>query len=388
MPSGHLLSNLALFGRLLRAAGIPVQPAQIADLVLALTLIDLGRREDVKNAARTILVSRREHLSLFDHAFDLFWQAHEQRDWPGRRPGQHPWRGLENLQRPAPGLALPLGLATDADSDLEPEPVYTYSAIEILRHKPFAQLTPTELLAMKRLILAMPWRPILRRTRRTMPAPHGIFADWRRTMRHNLRYGGEMLKLARRSRKLRPRPLVVLCDISGSMQRYSRLLLQFVFALGQGQSQVEAFVFSTRLTRITPHLRRRPLGDALAAVSQRASDLGGGTQIGQALRVFNYVWGRRVLGRGATVLLISDGWDRGDPALISREMARLQLSARRLIWLNPLLGSPQYEPLTRGMQAALPYIDDFLPVHNLHSLEQLADVLLKASPDARPLSHH
>lgn len=375
LATGYLLPNLVLFGRLLRAAGIPVQPAQVADLALALTLIDLSCREDVKNAARAILLSRREQISLFERAFDLFWQAHEQGAWPGRRPGQHPWRGLESEQRAARGLALPLGLATDADSDLEPEHVYTYSAIEILRHKPFAQLTPAELLDMKRLILAMPWRPVLRRTRRTMPALNGAFVDWRRTMRHNLRYGGEMLKLAHRSRKLKPRPLVVLCDISGSMQRYSRLLLQFVFALGQGQSQVEAFVFSTRLTRITPHLRRRPLGDALAAVSLRAPDLGGGTQIGQALRVFNYVWGRRVLGRGATVLLISDGWDRGDPALISQEMARLQLSARRLIWLNPLLGSPQYEPLTRGMQAALPYIDEFLPIHNLHSLEQLAHLL-------------
>jgi uncharacterized protein with von Willebrand factor type A (vWA) domain len=178
---------------------------------------------------------------------------------------------------------------------------------------------------------------------------------------------------------------VVIADISGSMERYTRLLLQFVYSLGRGLHQrVEAFVFSTRLTRITHQIRERDVEGAFQRIARLVPDWSGGTRIGEALQTFNYDWSRRVLGQGAVVLLISDGWDRGDPALLGTEIARLQRSCHRLIWLNPLLGSEQYEPLTRGMQAALPYIDDFLPVHNLASLEDLAS-LLQCSGENRPV---
>jgi uncharacterized protein with von Willebrand factor type A (vWA) domain len=194
-------------------------------------------------------------------------------------------------------------------------------------------------------------------------------------MRRALRTGGEALMLPRRTRKRRRRPLVVLCDISGSMDRYSRILLQFVYSMSAGLRNVEAFVFGTRLTRITRLLRNRDIDEAVADVGRQVLDWGGGTRIGEALKEFNFRWGRRVLGHGAIVLLISDGWDRGDPEIIRREAARLQRTSHRLIWLNPLLGREGYQPLTRGLQAALPYVDDFRPVHNLQSLEQLGDVL-------------
>jgi uncharacterized protein with von Willebrand factor type A (vWA) domain len=221
------------------------------------------------------------------------------------------------------------------------------------------------------LIQRMRWQIEERLQRRQRPARRGRSLDLRRTMHQSRRMGGLPIRLVMRQRRTAPRPLVVICDISGSMERYARILLQFVHTLSGGLGSVESFVFGTRLTRITRQLRHRDLDDALDAVSRQVVDWSGGTRIGEAIKQFNYVWGRRVLGRGPVVLLISDGWDRGDPDLLQHEIDRLQHSCHRLVWLNPLLGSPGYEPLTLGMQAALPYIDDFLPVHNLISLEQL-----------------
>jgi uncharacterized protein with von Willebrand factor type A (vWA) domain len=199
-----------------------------------------------------------------------------------------------------------------------------------------------------------------------------------------LRHGGELLDLARRGPKLKRRQLVLLCDISGSMERYTRLLLHFLYSVESSVRHAEVFLFGTRLTRITRELRRRDPDDALQAVSARVNDWAGGTRIGEALHTFNTHWARRVLGQGAVVLIISDGWDRGDPDLLAAEMERLQRSSYRLIWLNPLLGSEQYEPLTQGIQAALPYVDHFLPVHNLSSLASLAALLNDIRQDSRP----
>jgi uncharacterized protein with von Willebrand factor type A (vWA) domain len=190
-----------------------------------------------------------------------------------------------------------------------------------------------------------------------------------------MRHRGVPIELRRRRRKERMRPLILICDISGSMDRYSRLLLQFVHALENGLDAVEVFVFGTRLTRITRELRKRNVDQAIEHVVKSVDDWSGGTRIGESIKAFNYRWARRVLRSGATVVMISDGWDRGDPALLASEMARLQRSCRRLIWLNPLLGAPGYQPLTQGIRAALPFVDAFLPIHNLKSLEALADIL-------------
>ncbi len=191
-------------------------------------------------------------------------------------------------------------------------------------------------------------------------------------MRDNMKHDGEILQLAWNCRKHKPRPLVVLCDISGSMERYSRLFLHFMYALVQGNKGIEAFVFGTRLTRLTPALRYKDVDTALDKVSEGVLDWSGGTRIGESLKSFNYLWSRRVLGRGSALIILSDGWDRGDAALLEREISRLQRSVSKLVWLNPLSGSPDYQPLVRGIRTVLPYVDEFLPFHNLESLERFA----------------
>ena len=374
--SGHLLPNIVHFGRLLRALGIPVTPAQMLDFVAALEIVDLRRRDDVQESARAIFISRHEHLALFDEAFALFWRA--------RPTSQMPPIDLGKLLKRQPGAEEQYRLISRSAAESQPraeddEPfvdkLFTATDREVLRHKDFARMSDYELAQVKEFMQALPWQPPLRRTHRRRPDGRGDQLDLRRTFRHNLRFGGEVLHLAQRQRTVKRRRLVVLCDISGSMDRYARVLLQFLYGLSQSLDQVEAFVFGTRLTRITRHLHRRSIDKAVEQAARTVHDWAGGTRIGEAIHTFNYEWGRRVLGQGAVVLVISDGWDRGEPAQLDAEMERLHRSCHRLIWLNPLLGSPTYQPLTRGIQAALPHVDDFLPVHNLVSLEQLAVVL-------------
>ncbi len=376
--SSNLLHNLLLFGRVLRGLGVDVNPGQMIDLVQALGYIHLEQRIDFYHALRSLLIHRREDIPLFDEAFEMFWRKPEAQgapvDW--RTPAAH------RARRPlftTPPLREPPASEPASQHDSSPngepplvEVTLTYSGHEVLRHKDFAELTGEELEAIKQLMSTLIWQLGERLTRRKQPGP-GQLLDLRRAIRRNFKFGGEILQWVYREPKLKPRPLIIIADISGSMERYTRLLLHFIYGLAVGLDQpVESFVFSTHLTRITRQLRGRDVDRALREVSLTVSDWSGGTRIGEALKTFNFDWGRRVLGRGAVVLLISDGWDRGDVELLGVEMARLQRNCHRLIWLNPLLGSPLYEPLTRGMQAALPYIDDFLPVHNLASLEDLA----------------
>jgi uncharacterized protein with von Willebrand factor type A (vWA) domain len=262
------------------------------------------------------------------------------------------------------------------EDEVASTPLMVYSPNEVLRHKDFGEMTWEEIQEAKQAIASLEWKLGERRTRRLRPSAKGRL-NLRRIIRDNLRHGGEPIHLAFRQRVYRPRSLVVLCDISGSMDRYSRMLLHFVHALTHGlkATGVEVFVFGTRLTRITRHLRYKDVDESLDEVGQSVRDWSGGTRIGEALRTFNFQWARRVLGRGAVVLVISDGWDRGDLYLLAQEIHRLQRSAYRLIWLNPLLGSDDYQPVQRGMATVMPCVDDFLPVHNLASLEQLAEVL-------------
>jgi uncharacterized protein len=373
---GALLRNLVLFGRVLRAAGLKVTSAQLADVACALQLIEIGRRSDFKDAARALLISRHEHRSAFDLLFDQFWR---QPPDPGA-----PSLGLQPpARRVGPKHALGEVLRGPDDAGPEPEKPpephadkrFTYSSREVLHHKDFAEMTVEELAEVRRLMRSMQWDIDPRRTRRKAASARGAFLDMRRTLRHNLRHGGEQLRLAWRRRKWKRRPLVVLCDISGSMEAYSRVLLQFLYGAANGPGRAEAFVFGTRLTRVTRQLRGPDPDRALQEAAHGVRDWAGGTRIGEALHAFNFEWGRRVLGQGAVVLLVSDGWDRGDVELLDKEMERLEHSCHRLVWLNPLLGSPGFEPLTRGLQAALPHVDEFLPVHNLKSLEDLGQAL-------------
>ena len=378
---GHLAHNLILFGRLLRSLGLPLQPSVVYDFLRAIEWIGIGRKEDFYYAARCLFVLRMEDLPTFDQAFEQFWSRQKiaaatmpaaQRGPANGGPARVRSAGAEESLRPQE-LAETSGHADDDPSNTQR--TLTYSPDEQLRHKDFGELSRGEIVEVKHLMAELSWQLGERRSRRWRPGKLKL-VDFRRTFRESLRNGGEVLRLAQRRNKMRPRPLVVLADISGSMERYTEMLLYFVVSLARSLDRsVETFLFSTRLTRVSRQLRGRKIERVLGEISRAVPDWSGGTRIGQALKTFNYEWARRVLGRGAVVLLISDGWDRGDIGLLRREMARLQRSCYRLIWLNPLLGSPEYEPLTRGVRAALPYVDDFSPVHNFASLEQLADRL-------------
>jgi uncharacterized protein len=372
-PHPHLLTHVLAFCHLLRIMGVEVSSGQVLDLVRAFEYVPIVAREDFRNAARSTLICRREDLPQFESAFAFFW----------RTPSFDPMMmALPVLKVPPRNLRLPKPKQGDdgeseGGEEQEEKVGFTmaYTSGETLRSKDFGSFSWEEVQACKELLKNLAWRVPPRRTRRTKPTPRGRRIDMRRVLRRNMRYGGEPIILPRKQTRVRQRPLVVLCDISGSMDRYSRILLQFVHTISNGLRDVEAFVFGTRLTRVTRLLRERDIDDAIALVSKQVVDWSGGTRIGDTLKQFNYEWGRRVLGRGPVVLLISDGWDRGDPKLLGREIGRLQRSCHRLIWLNPLLGSANYQPLTQGMQAALPFVDDFLPVHNLLSLEQLGEKL-------------
>ena len=371
--SGHLLHNLVYFGRLLRAAGVETQPDGISNLISSTAWIPIDRKPDFHLAARSLLVRRQQDLAAFDQVFDGFWRA---------RTNQTPEvdSGIEVQEAFDYDPHAPETAGSDT---VGIGPRMRYSPMEALRQKDFAELNPEELTRVKAMLSELPWNLGRRRIRRWQRG-NGDNVDVRLTLRESLRHAGEPLHIFRRKHRLKPLRLVVLADTSGSMERYSTLLMYFIFGLSRSlKPYTEAFVFSTRLTRITRQLRKHDVEHSLGGIAQQVPDWSGGTRIGQALKTFNFDWTRRVLARGAIVLLVSDGWDRGDASLLRAEMARLQRSTHRLIWLNPLLGSPDYQPLTRGMQEALPFVDDFLPIHNLSSVEQLAD-RLESLQDRRP----
>ena len=386
--SGQLLGNVLAFGRVLRGLGLDAGPDRMLDLVAALDHVPIGSRTDFGNAARALCVRRRDEIARFEEAFEIFWRkpAEGVTTLDLRSMGER-----RKLRRPAFAPAPPPG-ALPAPDDAgaqaeEPPPLLhltlTWSAQELLRRKNFGELTGEELETVQRAIRDLAWTLAERRTRRLRPGD-GRSLDLRRTLRRSLPHGGEILDWARRGPRTKPRPVVVLADISGSMERYTRLLLLFLYALSRRLGgRIEGFLFGTRLTRVTRELEGRDPGQAIEQISRTVSDWAGGTRIGETLREFNLHWARRVLGQGAVVLFISDGWDRGDPDALTAEMALLQRSAHRLIWLNPLLGSPDYEPLARGMRAALPFVDDFLPVDSLANLETLGRHLEKL-PAGRP----
>jgi uncharacterized protein with von Willebrand factor type A (vWA) domain len=383
-----LLPNLLHFSRLLGTLGLDAQALRTLDVVRALDHVELGRKSDVYHALRCLLVHHARDLQMFDEAFRTFWRP-PPKDWTTQdlqAIGEHRRSGAPRVETAASndgndrvGQSPPLIWERTA--------TLTHSTAESLRQKDFAELTDEELGEARILLSRLQWDLGSRRTRRWKPGT-GDALDLRRVLPANLRYGGELVDLPTRRRAQRRRRLVVICDVSGSMERYSRMLLHFLYCMTGTLLPVEVFLFATRLTRVTRYLA---VGDAhdrgrttVPTVAQRVPDFGGGTRIGDVLRELNIRWARRVLGHGSIVLLISDGWDRGDPTGLAAEMARLHRMSYRLVWLNPLLGSPDYRPLTRGMQAALPHIDDFLPVHNLDSLSQLADHLTTLVAGASP----
>ena len=383
-----LLHNLVHFTRLLHRLGLDVQAGRTRDVAAALAHVDVGRRSDFYHTLRSLLVHRVDDLALFDEAFRVFWRR-PHGDWTATdlsAMGETRRSGAPEYESEAPPGADGAGGDDGRQPGYRVErmAVLSYSDRDALYAKDFEHFTAEEVSAAEQMMAELDWELGERQSKR-WTAGRGPALDLRRAVRANMRYGGELIDLPARRRKTRRRPLILLCDVSGSMERYSRMLLHFVHALtGGGRlGRVESFAFATRLTRITHELAARAADAVVPTLPRKIDDFGGGTRIGAALRTFNVEWARRVRGQGPIVLLISDGWDRGEPEVLRAEMARLQRSCQRLIWLNPLLGSPDYLPLTRGMQAALPAIDDFLPVHNLASLAALARHL-NSLPAHRP----
>jgi uncharacterized protein with von Willebrand factor type A (vWA) domain len=369
--SEALTRHLVTFGRVLREAGLEVGPGRMEDALRGLDRVDITRQDDVYWTLRTTLVARREDLEPFDRAFDA-WFLRRAGGPPARREIDP--RALHKDSRRV--RRDPRAGREAAPADGEPDSI-GHSAHEVLRHKDFAAMSPDELAAARALIAAMVTDRPTRRSHRLRAHRRGHVLDMRRLARDAIATGGDPVRRRFRRRAQTPRKLVVLCDVSGSMEPYTRALLLYLHAMVRSGRGVEVFAFGTRLTRLTAELRTRDPEQALARAADRVVDWASGTRIGASLKRYNDVWGRRALTRGAVVLIASDGWERQDHELVGREMARLHRAAYAVVWVNPVKGSPEYQPLAAGMRAALPSIDRFVAGHNLASLEALGGLLAR-----------
>ena len=392
---GKLGHNITHFARALRKAGLPIGPGRVLDAIRAVEAAGFSERVDFYWTLHACFVSRPEHRPVFAQVFRLFWRdpRYLEQMMSLMLPAV---RGVQDDRAPAPAEkraaeALLDGALRDlpeiGDQDLPPEEIeidarFTLSPQERLRTLDFEQMSMAEMAEARRMLarLTLPVRPLP--SRRTVADALGARPDWRGTLRASLRQGGEIARIQRKSPSQRWPNLIVICDISGSMAQYSRMVLHFVHAVanrkGQGWAQVHAFTFGTRLTNVTRHLRQRDVDAALAAAGAEAQDWSGGTRIAACLHAFNRDWARRVLGQGAVVLLITDGLDRDEGGDLGREMERLHLSARRLIWINPLLRWDGFAPKAGGIRAMLPHVDSFRAGHSIASLEALADAVSAA----------
>lgn len=383
-----LATNILHFTRVLRAAGLPLGTSSTLDALACVEVAGIETRQDLKAALRCVLVSRAEHLALFDAAFDLFWRdpditakmmAALLPEVSGRGnatpPPPPPTRLLDAMHG---SQAQHAPQPTQDPDELEFDATLTFSANEKFQRLDFEGMTSDEWAQAKAAIahFALPVKPL--RRRRTRSVNRGNIIDLRRTLRESVRTGGEVIHLMRKAPEVKPPPLVVLCDISGSMHRYTRMFLHFIHALTNVEQHVEVFLFGTRLTHITRQLRHKDVDAALGRVASAAPDWSGGTRIGACLREFNQRWSRRVLGQGAVVLLLTDGLDRDDIEVLSASAERLGKSCRQLIWLNPLLRFEGFAPRAAGIQALLPHATKFVPAHNLQSIKSLANALSAA----------
>ena len=381
---GRLIANLMHFARTLRAAGLPVGPGKVIDAVTALQTVGITDRRDFYWALHAVFVNRPDQRLLFDQAFHVFWRNPELLKkmlslvLPQLNIDMPQDQGAEMLRRLAEALHPHQQAKESGETELDFDAAMTYSDREELRGMDFEKMSLDELARAKAAIARLDLPIMDLPTRRYERDPRGARADLRATLRAALRSGG-IIELKRRSPRRRPPPLVVLCDISGSMSRYSRVFLHFMHSITNDRDRVFTFVFGTRLTNITRYLRYRDVDVALDKVAEAVADWSGGTRIGHSIAEFNRLWSRRVLGQGAVVLLITDGLDRDAGTGLAHEMDRLHRSCRRLIWLNPLLRYEGFEPRSLGMKAMLPHVDEFRPVHNLESLEALVDVISAAA---------
>ena len=380
-PAGRLAENLVYFARALRRAGLPVGPGAVIDALGAVQAAGLAAREDFYWTLHAVLVKRHEHSLVFDQAFRIFFQ---------RRGYLEQLMALMSPVAPgAPAAAakpaaarVQEALFADAKDQLTREQReseiaarLTASDEEVLRKKDFAQMSAAEIAAAKEAIKRLTLSLHKVRTRRLVPDPRGHRIDMRRTLRASLQGGGALIDLKRRGPARRMPPLVALLDISGSMGEYTRLFLHFLHAVTDARKRVHSFLFGTRLTNVTRALKTKDPDEALAACSASVADWAGGTRIATSLGAFNRLWGRRVLGQGAVVLLITDGLERDADDRLAFEIDRLHRSCRRLVWLNPLLRYAAFEPKAQGTRTMLPHVDEFRAIHNLNSMAELIDVL-------------
>ena len=378
--TSKLAENVVHFTRLLRGAGLRLGPASALDALAAASAVDVVARSELYWALHSVLVKRPEDFEIYDQAFRLFWRT------PGRVPDAlaellaqtripRDSASAEISRRVAEAWRKPSPAEQASTEEGELDAALTFSADEVLRTRDFDQMSADELARAKRIVAQMTLvqRPI--RTRRFTPDPHGDRIDLARTVRESRKTFGDLAPLHFRTRILLPPPLVVLCDISGSMGRYSEMLLHFLHALLAARSRVHAFLFATRLSNVTRILRRRDVDEALARCGREVLDWSGGTRLRTCLHDFNRTWSRRVLGNGAVVLLVTDGLDRDLEPGLEAEADRLHRSCRRLIWLNPLLRWEGFQPRAQGVRALLPHVDEHRPVHNLNSLEALGRAL-------------
>jgi uncharacterized protein len=375
--TSKLAENVVHFTRLLRGAGLRLGPASALDALAAASAVDVLHRGELYWALHAVLVKRPEDFEVYDQAFRLFWRDPHGVNTalaqllPHVRVPRQPSvsRRISEAWRPPSSSEAAPAQRSELDAAL------TFSADEVLRTRDFEQMSAEELARARRIVAGMTLalRPV--RTRRFAPDPHGARIDLARTVRESRKTLGDLAPLRFRSRVLLPPPLVVLCDISGSMGRYSQMLLHFLHALLNARGRVHAFLFATRLTEVTRILRRRDADEALVRVGREVLDWAGGTRLRSCLHEFNRSWSRRVLGHGAVVLLVTDGLDRDPEPGLAAEADRLHRSCRRLIWLNPLLRWEGFEPKAQGIRALLPHVDEHRPVHNLDSLEALGRVL-------------
>ena len=367
--------TLVEFTRELREEGLSVGSTTAADLMTALERVGLASAADVHAAFRCLTVSSPWQLDIFDRVFVRFFGRNLSSGITMASPPKPRAWTISRVQR---GGAE--GDGQNADPELE---TFTGASwAERLAQKDFSELTKIEQAQVRNLVARMMWRPAPVKSRRRRPSPRGDRPDLRRTLRKCVGPEGDMIKLESSERRTRPRPILFIADVSGSMERYTEMLLYFAHAARARLGKMETFVFSTRLTRITRHLMRRNPAEALSQVSQSVEDWSGGTRIGECLRTFNYDWSRRVTRGGPVALIISDGWDRGDPEMLSREMERLRRTVHRLIWVNPLASREGFSPETRGMRAALPHVDDFLAGGRLSDLATLVS-LLESLPERK-----
>lgn len=393
---GALASNVLHFARVLRAAGLVIGPAAVLEALQALLHLDLGRMEDVRACLRAVFVHRREDIELFEQAFRVFFRPHQEINnalsllLPQSRlaeqnvPANIARRVAEAL--PPPSARLQGRRAPEPEAQLEIDASLSASSIEVLRHRDFAEMSAAELQQARRMLAALRFAVEERPTRRLRPGRRNepqARLDLRRMLRASLRGGGDDLPLCFRVPSRRTPPLVVLCDISGSMNRYTEMLMRFAHTLMTARERVQVFLMGTRLTAATRWLRGRDIDIALSRCGQNVRDWGGGTRLGNCLREFNHHFSRRVLAQGGIVLLITDGLDREPEIDLAAEASRLRRSCQRLVWLNPLLSYADFSPRAQGIRALLPHVDEFRPVHNLQSLEQLAASLAKPAATSR-----